>query len=95
MRPTHIVGRFCASIDRLIFDGILHGAAGATVLVSKWDRAFDETVVDGLVNLLGNATWSAGNWLKVLQTGRLRQYVMFIVAGVVALFGVLLATFPR
>ena len=67
----------------------------ATVLVSKWDRAFDEKVVDGLVNLLGNATWSAGNSLKVLQTGRLRQYVMFIVAGVVALFGVLLATFPR
>ena len=47
------------------------------------------------MTLLGNATWSAGNWLKVLQTGRLRQYVMFIVAGVVALFGVLLATFPR
>ena len=95
MRPTHVVGRFCASIDRLIFDAILHGSAAATVLVSKWDRAFDEKVVDGLVNLLGNATWSAGNSLKVLQTGRLRQYVMFIVAGVVALFGVLLATFPR
>ncbi|MFO0223412.1 MAG: NADH-quinone oxidoreductase subunit L [Planctomyces sp.] len=95
MRPTHVVGRFCAGIDRMIFDGILHGAAGATVLVAKWDRAFDEKVVDGLVTLLGNATWSAGNWLKVLQTGRLRQYVMFIVAGVVALFGVLLATFPR
>lgn len=95
MQPAHMVGRFCAWIDKTIFDGILHGAAKVTVLVSQWDRIFDENVVDGFVNLVGRATFSVGESLKVVQTGRLRQYVMFIVVGVVALFAVLFTTFPR
>jgi NADH-quinone oxidoreductase subunit L len=94
MRPMHIVGKFCAWIDKTIFDGILHSAARITVLVARWDKAFDERVVDGLVNLVGNTTWSVGNSLKTIQTGRLRQYVMFIIAGVVALFAILLSSFP-
>lgn len=93
MRPVHIVGKFCAWFDKTVFDGILHGAAKITVLVSRWDRKFDETVVDGLVNLVGNSTWSVGNSLRTVQTGRLRQYVMFIVVGVVALFAILITSF--
>jgi len=64
------------------------------ILVSKWDRVFDETVVDGFVNLLGNSTFAFGRSLRAVQTGRLRQYVMFIVVGVVALFAILFTTFP-
>ena len=94
MKPTHVVGRFCAWIDRTILDGILHGTAKCTVLVSKWDRLFDESIVDGLVNLLGNSTFAVGRSLRVIQTGNLRQYVMFIVVGVVALFAILFTTFP-
>jgi NADH-quinone oxidoreductase subunit L len=94
MRPMHVVGRFCAWIDKTIFDGILHASARITLLVSRWDKAFDEVLVDGLVNLIGNTTWSVGNSMKNLQTGRVRQYVMFIVAAVVALFAILLSTFP-
>ncbi|MFO0975121.1 MAG: NADH-quinone oxidoreductase subunit L [Planctomycetaceae bacterium] len=93
MRPMHIAGKFCAWFDRTIFDGILHSAAKITVFVAQWDRKFDETVVDGLVNLVGNSTWSVGNSLRTVQTGRLRQYVMFIVVGVVALFAILITSF--
>ena len=94
MKPAHKVAAFCAWFDRTVFDGILHGAARITVLVSKWDRIFDEKIVDGFVNLIGEATFSFGRSLKVIQTGRLRQYVMFIVVGVVALFAILFTTFP-
>jgi len=94
MKPAHVVGKFCAWIDRMILDGILHTTAKSTVLVSKWDRLFDESIVDGLVNLLGNSTFAVGRSLRVIQTGNLRQYVMFIVVGVVALFAILFTTFP-
>ncbi|MCP4511653.1 MAG: NADH-quinone oxidoreductase subunit L, partial [Fuerstiella sp.] len=94
MRPAHKVAAFCAWFDGAVFDRILHGAAKATVVVSKWDRVFDENVVDGFVNLIASATQSVGTSLKVVQTGRLRQYVMFIVLGVVALFAVMFTTFP-
>lgn len=94
MKPAHIVGKFCSWIDRTIFDGIIHGSAKVVLLVSKWDRIFDENVVDGFVNLLGTSTFAVGKSLRVIQTGRLRQYVMFIVVGVVALFAILFTTFP-
>ena len=94
MNPAHKVAAVCAWIDRTIFDSILHGLAKATILISKWDRVFDENVVDGFVNLIASATKSVGSSLKVVQTGRLRQYVMFIVLGVVILFAVVFTTFP-
>lgn len=94
MKPAHRVAAFCAWVDRAIFDRILHGTAKLTVLIANWDRIFDENVVDGFVNLVGDATRSAGTSLRVFQTGRLRQYVMFIVLGVVVLFAVVFSTFP-
>ncbi len=94
MKPAHIIGKFCSWIDRTIFDGIIHGSAKVMLLVSKWDRLFDENLVDGFVNLLGTSTFAVGRSLRVVQTGRLRQYVMFIVVGVVALFAILFTTFP-
>jgi len=94
MKPAHIVGQFCAWFDRTVFDGILHGLAKSAVVVSRWDRVFDESVVDGFVNLIGNSTFSFGQSLRAVQTGRLRQYVMFIVVGVVVLFAILFTTFP-
>lgn len=94
MKPSHVVGKFCTWIDRTVFDGIIHGSAKVMIAVSKWDRLFDESVVDGFVNLLGSSTFAVGRSLRVVQTGRLRQYVMFIVVGVVALFAILFTTFP-
>ena len=46
----------------------------------------DRVVVDGLVNVLASATWATGLRLRAIQTGHLRQYVMFIVVGTVAIF---------
>lgn len=94
MRPAHKVAAFCAWIDKTIFDTILHGLAKAMIVIANWDRMFDEKFVDGFVNLVGDATQSVGSSLKVVQTGKLRQYVMFIVLGVVALFAVVFSTFP-
>ena len=95
MKPMHQVAAFCAWIDRTIIDSVLHGSAKLMVLVSQWDRMIDESLIDGLVNLSARATFSVGRSLRVVQTGHLRQYVMFIVVGVVVLFAVLFATFPK
>lgn len=95
VRPVHVVSAWCAGFDKKVLDAILHGSASLTQLVSRWDRLFDESMVDGLVNLVGNATRSIGFSLRVVQTGRLRQYVMWIAVGVVVLFGVLFTSLPR
>jgi NADH-quinone oxidoreductase subunit L len=86
VRPVHIVARWCTAIDRNAFDGLLHFMARLTVGVSKWDRLFDEQIVDGFVNRLADVTFATGRIFGYLQSGRLRQYVMFIVLGVVGIW---------
>jgi NADH:ubiquinone oxidoreductase subunit 5 (subunit L)/multisubunit Na+/H+ antiporter MnhA subunit len=70
-----------------VIDSILHGAAAICRGFSKVvDALFDQTLVDGTVNTFASGTWNFGLWLRRLQTGNLRQYVMFIVVGTVLLF---------
>jgi NADH-quinone oxidoreductase subunit L len=95
VRPSHSVARWCAGCDRNVFDAILHGSAKVCIWIATIDRKFDEGIIDGLVNLVGNVTRSVGLSLSVFQTGRVRQYVMFIAVGVVALFALLFAFMPK
>jgi len=95
VRPAHIVGRWCAGFDRNVLDWVLHSAAKTAIWIGTVDKKFDEKIVDGLVNVVGNVTRSVGMSLTVFQTGRLRQYVMFIAISVVALFALLFAFMPK
>ena len=95
VQPVHSVASWAVAIDRYVLDGFLHSLSRWTVDVSRWDRKFDEGVVDRFVNLLGEVTFAVGRSLRVVQTGKLRQYVMFIAIGVVALFMLLFAMLPK
>ncbi|MCH8830575.1 MAG: NADH-quinone oxidoreductase subunit L, partial [Planctomycetes bacterium] len=94
-RPVHIVAGWCDWFDRRVIDGILHGATRITLDVSRWDRKFDEGVIDGLVNMVGRVVFGVGSALRAVQTGRLRQYIMFIAVGVVTLFVLIFSFFPK
>jgi NADH-quinone oxidoreductase subunit L len=80
--PAMFLARQIAWFDRNIIDSILHGAAavyrGGSRVV---DAIFDQRVVDGSVNAFASWTWDFGLLLRKLQTGSLRQYVLFIVMG--------------
>lgn len=95
VKPAHVVAKFAAAIDKFVFDEILHTLVRMGIVVSKWDRKFDEGVVDGMVNLMGNSTYSLGMGLRNVQTGRIRQYVTFIAISVVVLCGLLFALYPK
>ena len=95
VRPVHVVASWFTGFDRRVLDGILHWFARTGVKVSGWDRRFDESVIDGLVNWVAEKTQEVGRSLQTVQTGRLRQYVMFIALGVVTLFVLIFALFPE
>ena len=84
--PTLGIARLASGFDRTVIDRIIDGVAWAARQLAGIDAWIDRNLVDGLVNATAAATWNSGLWLKQLQTGRLRQYVMFIVVGTVALF---------
>lgn len=85
VRPTHFVSGLVSKFDRQVIDGLINGSARVVKRISSFDDMLDRYVVDGLVNLLAHWTFATGRSLRKVQTGRLRQYVMFIVIGAVAL----------
>ena len=87
VKPTHVISRFIAAVDHQVLDRFLHALAWGTRLASlAWDRVIDRAIVDGLANSIGRYMHSLGLSLRAIQTGQLRQYVMYIVIGTVALF---------
>ncbi len=53
--------------------------------VSKPIAWFDRNVIDGFMNLLGVTTEKLAEKIKVIQTGRMQDYAMYFVSGVVAI----------
>ena len=86
VKPALGIANLASGVDRGLIDKLIDGIAWAARRLAGIDAWIDRTVVDGLVNATASATWNTGLKLRGLQTGRLRQYVMFIVVGTVALF---------
>ncbi|QDU95406.1 NADH-quinone oxidoreductase subunit 5 family protein [Lignipirellula cremea] len=87
VRPTQVIGGLASRFDRRCIDGFIDGLARNTRRFSEgWEFFADRGVVDGTANLIARWTYDTGLALRNVQTGRLRQYVMFIVVGVVAVF---------
>jgi NADH-quinone oxidoreductase subunit L len=84
--PVLALSSLASGVDRGIIDRIIDGVAWSARRLAGIDAWIDRWIVDGLVNATADVTWNAGLELKKLQTGHLRQYVMFIALGTVALF---------
>ena len=85
VRPAHFVALIAAWFDKKVIDGFIDNLARWTRGIATIDDAIDRYLVDGLVNLTAAWTYSLGDSFRGLQTGKLRQYVMLIVIGTVAL----------
>jgi len=86
VRPALYVSQRVADVDRRGIDGVADGLAHGVQKLSIFDDWIDRWFVDGLVNGTARVIFATGLWLRNLQTGNLRQYVMFMAVGVVALF---------
>ena len=85
VKPAHFVAAIVSWFDKQVIDGLINNLASWTRGLAGIDDLIDRYFVDGLVNLTAAWIWSLGNSLRGLQTGKLRQYVMLIVIGTVAL----------
>lgn len=86
VRPALRVSGWVAAIDKRGIDWLADNSARAVAALARLDDWIDRLFVDALVNLTARWTHALGLRLRVIQTGNIRQYVMFIVAGTVGLF---------
>ena len=87
IKPAHLVAGLISGFDRRCIDWFLDNLAKLTRAIAVlWEGFADGQVVDGFVNGLAARTYRTGVQLRGVQTGRLRQYIMFIAVGTVAAF---------
>src|SRR5207245_7902181 len=58
----------------------------ALPISARFDGRFDNSVIDGMVNLVGNVTYAIGGWLRGAQTGFIRSYILFLALAAIVLF---------
>lgn len=86
LAPVLFISRRAADFDRTVIDRFVDGCARAARSVATFDDVIDRYAVDGAVNWSARWIYATGNGLRQLQTGKLRQYVTFIVVATVAIF---------
>ena len=86
VRPVLRVSGWVAAIDRRGIDWLADGSARAVERVSRIDNWIDRIFVDHTVDVIARWVYVLGLRLRVLQTGNIRQYVMWIAVGAVGLF---------
>jgi NADH-quinone oxidoreductase subunit L len=86
VRPSLVVAGWLKTFDLVVIDGFVHQLARFTVWLSREDGRFDNGVVDGLVNLIASVCYGIGGAFRRLQTGFIRNYVLFLVLAAVCIF---------
>jgi NADH-quinone oxidoreductase subunit L len=84
-------GRAADWIDRRVIDGVVDGVAWVARGVSRLAIVFDEGAVDGAVNGVGRVHLAASSFLRRLQTGRVYNYALAVVLGVVLIITIAVA----
>lgn len=91
VRPGLAVSQWCAAFDRTFVDGIVNSTARWGVKAANVSGKADRGIVDGFVNLLADVWFAVGTWLRNVQTGYLRSYILFMALAAIGLFALFAA----
>src|SRR5271157_4632337 len=80
-------GRLCGAFDRDVVDGGVNAAGWLTRFSASVSGWWDTWIVDGAVRLGSFFVKMLSYPVCILQTGRVQTYALFVVLGVLAIFG--------
>ncbi len=87
VRPVHFLAGLIALFDRRWIDWLLDTLATLVTRFARlWEWLLDKRTIDALGDSLADRTYRLGLSLRGLQTGSLRQYVLFLAVGLIAVF---------
>lgn len=88
IRPAVATADLLRRVDAdWIVDPIVNGAASLGRRFGGISSWLDRNIVDGTVNLVGIVMDELSNYLKLLQTGRVQNYLVILLAGLLVLAG--------
>jgi NADH-quinone oxidoreductase subunit L len=80
-------GRVLGAFDRNVIDGGVNGAGWLTRLSSTISIWWDTWIIDGAVRLGSLIVKLSSYPVRIVQTGRVQAYALFVVVGALAFFG--------
>ena len=86
VRPVLRISSWVAACDKNVIDWAADHLALAVTACARVDNWIDRIFVDRLIDLAAWGTYSLGIRLRKIQTGNLRQYIMLLALGIIALF---------
>ncbi|HUJ21992.1 MAG TPA: NADH-quinone oxidoreductase subunit L [Bryobacteraceae bacterium] len=84
-------GNVAAAFDRDVIDGGVNGAGWLARFSSSFSIWWDTWIVDGAVRLTSLIVKLLSYPVRIVQTGRVQAYALFVVVGALAFFGYYLA----
>ena len=90
IRATVAFSRLNALIDQWMIDGLVNAAGWMTARFSFLNGLIDNYVVDGIVNAIGWITQETARGLRLVQTGRVQNYLLVVFFSVLVLVGLFL-----
>ncbi|HEV8292664.1 MAG TPA: NADH-quinone oxidoreductase subunit L, partial [Tepidisphaeraceae bacterium] len=84
-------GRVLGAFDRNVVDGGVNGAGWLTRFSSSFSIWWDTWIVDGAVRLMSLIVKLTSYPVRIVQTGRVQAYALFVVIGALAFFGYYIA----
>ena len=84
VRPSHwIAEKVNTLIDNGLIDGILHAIAKVFVWLGNLVKVLNSWLIDGVGDGIPEAIYDFGGWLRRVQTGRIQQYMLLLLAAAV------------
>jgi NADH-quinone oxidoreductase subunit L len=80
-------GRALGAFDRNVVDGGVNGAGWITRFSSRVSIWWDTWIIDGAVRLSSFLVKVASYPVRILQTGQVQSYALFIIVGAIVFFG--------
>jgi NADH-quinone oxidoreductase subunit L len=92
VRVTVVFSTFNALVDQRVVDGLVNLAGILTALFSRLQGWIDNNIVDGIVNLIGTITGELSAGLRLIQTGKVQNYLLVVFFSVLVLAGLSMMT---
>jgi len=80
-------GLLLGSFDRNVVDGAVNGAGWITRFSSTISMWWDTWIIDGAVRLSSFLVKVASYPVRIIQTGQVQSYALFMILGAIAFFG--------
>ncbi len=86
VRPVLRISGWVAAFDKKGIDWAADNLARAVIVCARLDNWIDRIFVDRLIDLAAAGIYAIGIRLRRVQSGNLRQYIMLLALGLIALF---------